>query len=100
MEVVYSINGVPIRLTAERWEHIVSNKPYMYSYEDALLQAIEQPSVVLRGYAGSLIAVSALSRDNYLHVVYKEVNDEDGFVVTAYVARKYNRDQVIWPRKS
>lgn len=100
MEVVYSINGVPIRLTAERWEHIVSNKPYMYSYEDALLQAIEQPSVVLRGYAGSLIAVLALSRDNYLHVVYKEVNDEDGFVVTAYVARKYNRDQVIWPRKS
>jgi hypothetical protein len=100
VEIAYSVNGVPIRLTDERWEHIVSNKPYMYAYDDGLLQAIERPSVILRGYAGSLIAVFPLSRDNYLHVVYKEVSVDDGFVITAYVARKYNRNQVIWPRKS
>ena len=29
MEVVYSLNRVPIRLTAERWHHVVANKPYM-----------------------------------------------------------------------
>ena len=100
MEVAYSTNGVLIRLTAERWAHIVSNKPYMYSYDDALLQAIEKPSIILRGYAGSLIAVLALNQDNYLHVVYKEVNSEDGFVITAYIARKYNRDLILWPHRS
>jgi hypothetical protein len=100
MEIAYSINGVPIRLTDERWEHIVSNKPYMDAYEDTILEAVEQPLVVLRGYAGALIAVRSLARHRYLHVVYKEVNQEDGFIVTAYVSRKYNRNQVIWPRRS
>ncbi len=85
MEIAYSVNGVPIRLTEERWEHIVSNKPYRYAYDDTLLRAIEKPSVILRGYAGSLIAVFSLSKDNYLHVVYKENTASDGFVITAYV---------------
>lgn len=100
MEIAYSINGVPIRLTDERWEHIVSNKPYMHAFDDAIIQAIEQPTVLLRGYAGSLIAVLNLARDRFLHVVYREVSADEGFVITAYVSTKYNRDAVIWPRKS
>ena len=27
VELVYSVNGVPIRLTDERWAHITNNKP-------------------------------------------------------------------------
>jgi hypothetical protein len=100
VDTAYSINGVPIRLTHERLEHIVNNKPYMSAFEDAILQAIEEPAVILRGYAGSLIAVLALARESYLHVVYKELGPNDGFVITAYVAHKYNRDAVIWPRRS
>ena len=100
VQIAYSINGVPIRLTEERWLHIVENKPYMYSYDETLLHAIEKPMCILRGYNGSLIAILSLSRDNYLHVVYKEVSQEDGFVVTAYVSRKYNRNTMIWSRKS
>ena len=78
MQVAYSVNRVPIRLTDDRWEHIVSNKPYMELYYDRILQAIEQPTCILRGYAGSLVAVLAVARQRYLHVVYKEVNQEDG----------------------
>lgn len=100
MQVAYSINGVPIRLTDERWEHIVSNKPYMDAFDGAVLQAIEKPTIVLRGYAGSLVAVLSLARDRFLHVVYREVGVDDGFVITAYVSPKYNRDSVIWPRRS
>ena len=79
MEIAYSVNGVPIRLTAERWEHIVGNKPYMHTYEETILEIVEQPTLVLRGYAGALIAVLSLARERYLHVVYKEVNLNDGF---------------------
>ena len=99
MKIAYSVNGVPIRLTDERWEHIVSNKPYMNAFDDAILQAIEQPIVLMRGYAGSLVAVLDLARERFLHVVYKEVSTDDGFVITAYISPKYNRDRVIWPRK-
>ena len=100
MEIVYSINHVPIRLTAERWEHIVSNKPYMAAYEERMFDAIEHPTCILRGYAGSLVAVLALGRDQFLHVVYKELNREDGFVITAFLARNFNRRMVLWSQNS
>ncbi len=100
MEIAYSINGIPIRLTDERWDHIVSNKHYMVAFDNAIIKAIEDPTVVLRGYAGALIAVLALARDRYLHVIYKEIRNDDGFVITAYVSANYNRDAVIWPRRS
>jgi len=32
VDIAYSVTGVPIRLTEERWEHVVSNKPYMETY--------------------------------------------------------------------
>lgn len=100
MDVAHSINGIPIRLTEERWEHIVSNKPYMETYYDRVLGAVEKPTCVLRGYAGSLIAVLAVARRRYLHVVYKEISQDDGFIITAFIAQKYNRRMIIWPRRS
>ena len=100
MEIAYSVNGVPIRLTEERWEHIVSNKPYMEIYDDAILDTIEEPTWVLRGYAGTLVAVQALASREYLHVVYKEVSQYDGFILTAFMARKYNSRMIIWSENS
>jgi len=100
VEIAYSVNGVPIRLTEERWEHIVNNKPYMESYYERMLDAIEKPTCVLRGYTGSLVAVLSVGRQRYLHVIYKEVSQEDGFIITAFIARKYNRKLIIWSQHS
>ena len=100
MDIAYSVNGVPIRLTEERWEHIVSNKPYMVSYYDEVLEAIENPTWILRGYAGALVAVLSLARRNYLQVVYRETSQDDGFIITAFISRKVNRRMIIWPRSS
>lgn len=97
MEITYSINAVPIRLTEERWEHIMSNKPYMDVYRDRMLEAVEYPTWILRGYSGALIAVLAVARRRYLHVVYKEVNPDDGFVITAFVSHNYNKRMILWP---
>ena len=49
MEVAYSVNGVPIRFTEERWEHIVNNKPYMAPYYERIPDAIEKPTFVYAG---------------------------------------------------
>jgi hypothetical protein len=100
VEVAYSVNGVPIRFTEERWEHIVNNKPYMEPYYERILDAIEKPTFVLRGYAGSLVAILSVGRRRYLHVVYKELSPEDGFIITAFVARKYNRRMILWSPES
>jgi hypothetical protein len=97
MDIAYSINGVPIRLTEERWEHIRSNKPYMEGLHERVLEAVERPTLILRGYARALVAVLSTGRQQYLHVVYREVSQDDGFIITAFVARKYNRRMVVWP---
>ena len=70
------------------------------SYYERILGAIEKPVFVLRGYAGSLVAVLSVGRQRYLHVVYKEVGQDDGFVITAFVARKYNRRMIVWSQES
>ena len=100
MEIVYSVNGVPIRFMEERWEHIVSNKLYMELYYERILDAIEKPTFVLRGYSGSLVAVLSVGRQQYLHIVYKEISQDDGFIITAYIARKYNRRMIVWSQDS
>ena len=100
MEIVYSVNGIPIRFTEERWEHIVSNKPYMASYYERIMDAVENPTFVLRGYSGSLVAVLSVGRQRYLHVVYKETGQDDGFIITAFIARKYNRRMIVWSQDS
>lgn len=99
MDIAYSVNDVPIRLTEERWEHVVSNKPYMETYYEKVLEAIETPTWVLRGYAGALVAVLSIVKRNYLHVVYREVSQDDGFVITAFLSRKVNRRMIIWPKQ-
>ena len=97
MDIVYSVNDVPIRLTDERWRYIANNKPYMERYFEEVLEAVENPTWVLRGYAGALVAVLSVTRRRYLHVVYREVSRDDGFVITAFISRKVNRRMIIWP---
>ncbi len=97
MDIVHSVNGVPIRLTEERWLHIADNKPYMHGHYESVLWAVQNPTWVLRGYGGALVAVLPIARQEYLHVVYKEVTQEDGFVITAFIARKVNKRMIVWP---
>ena len=52
LEIVYSINDVPVRLTDTQWEHIVDEHPDMSSYYNAMLDAVEQPTYILRGHRG------------------------------------------------
>jgi hypothetical protein len=99
VEIAHSVNGVPIRLPEERWLHIVENKPYMRAYYERVLTAVENPSRVLRGYAGALIAVLPIGRRQFLNVVYREVSRQDGFIITAFVSRTINRSNTIWPKE-
>jgi hypothetical protein len=72
----------------------------MEPYYQKVLDAVEGPTWVLRGYTGTLVAVLTLGRQNYLHVVYREVSRGDGFIITAFISRKVNRRAILWPKKS
>ena len=51
MDVVISQSDVPIRLTDERWFHIVENHDDVAGYYDEVLEAIEDPDMILRDIA-------------------------------------------------
>lgn len=97
MEWAISKNGVPIRLDDERWRHIVDNHDELAGHYDTVLGTVEDPQLVLRGYGGALIAVRGLGRRRHLLVVYRELNSEDGFVITAYTTSRLNRGLILWP---
>ena len=96
MDVVISKSGVPIRLTDERWFHIVENHDDLAGYYDEVLETIEDPDFILRGHGGALVAVTALGRRKYLAVIYREVSRNDGFVITAYFTSVLNRGLIQW----
>ena len=85
MDIAYSVNGVPIRLTYERWYHIVENHDDMASHFQDVLETVENPQFVTRGNRGALKATRNLGRRRWLVVVYRELSRTDGFVITGYI---------------
>ena len=111
MDIIRSINRIPVRLTDERWVHIIENHDDLAGYYDEVLGVIEAPDYVIKGYEGALIAlkkaVLALSEakkegDKFLAVVYKELSESDGFVITAYFTSKIKleREVIVWQRQA
>lgn len=95
MDIAISIEGVPIRLTHERWFHIVENHDDLAGYYEDVLDIVENPDLIIRGYQGSLVAVRSYGR-RYLMVIYRQVSREDGFIITAYFTSKIDRRKALW----
>lgn len=93
-----SKNNIPIRLTDERWEHIISQHAEMSDYRSQILDAIHQPDRILQGNDGELLAVVEIEPQKWLIVVYREF-DTDGFIITAFFTRRKSsieRKTILW----
>ena len=101
MDIVSSKNGVPIRLTEERWFHIIENHDDLAGHYDDVLYAIEDPDYIMEGYKKALIVLKKVTKTRFLAVVYKEISREDGFVITAYFTSRLNleREVILWQKK-
>ena len=64
-----------------------------------VLDAIETPTFVVRGNAGTLKAARNIARKKWLVVVYREVTRNDGFVITAYTLDSRPKGDIVWPRR-
>jgi hypothetical protein len=95
-----SVNGVPIRLTDERWEHILDSHPEMASYQETILDAVENPDYILTSRRGALAAVVVLGRKAFLHVFYVEKGRHDGFILSAYLEGEMDKAKIIWRKEN
>jgi hypothetical protein len=93
MRVAISKNGIPIRLTHKQWVHIVDSHDYMAGNMDQVLESVEDPDYIIRGWTDELIALkyydSISISEKHMVVVYKEGNDR--FIITAFMTSKPNK---------
>ena len=96
-----SKNNVKIRLTEERWFHITESHDYMSGLSDSVLEAINNPDEIIKSEEGEIIAVKRFN-NKHLVIIYREVNHEDGFVITAFLTSEVERvrkeRKVIWKK--
>ncbi len=102
--VAESKSGVKIRLTQERWKHITNSHLEIGDKDfPKIMDTIKDPEIILKGDTGELLAVKKKPRSKVFFVVpYKEVDKEDGFVITAYITtdlRWLLQREVIWSKK-
>ena len=100
MDIVKSVNNVLIRLTEERWIHIIEDHDDLAGYYDEVLKCIENPDYIIKGYRNAFIGLKILREDKFMAVVYKELNEKDGFIITAYFSTKIKleRETILWQK--
>ncbi|MGB3293218.1 MAG: hypothetical protein WBB01_09550 [Phormidesmis sp.] len=104
MQSAQSHSGVPIRLTTERWQHIIRGHPEMLDQNARILQTLSKPDKIQSGDSGELIALRRYEKTpvttyKFLAVAYRETSLDDGFVITAYFAsRPSPRRATLWIR--
>lgn len=97
-----SKNGLLIRLSEERWKHIVLMHPALTNKQAKVLKTVRDPEYILEGGKKELLAVSKLSKKRYIVVIYKE-EIADGFVITAYETTDtlwLFKKEIIWSKHS
>ena len=98
MIVINSINNVPIRITDERLKHIFENHDDLAGYLDEIIDTLEFPDHVIKGYNNAKIAIRIIRLNKFLAVVYKENSLDDGFLITAYFTSKLKleNEELLW----
>ena len=90
IRIAQSKNNVPIRLTYKQWAHVVDSHDYMAGNMDMVMESVENPDYIVRGWTDELIALKHYERtsisEKYMVVVYKE--GKEGFIITAFMTSK------------
>ena len=96
---IISRNGVFVRLTDERWAHVMEGHGELASMRRQVLATVGNPERVFAGGAGEQLATREVEPGKWLVVVYREF-DDDGFIITAFLTRRFRvveRREQLWP---
>lgn len=75
----------------------------MAEQRERLLETLVEPELIQQGDYGELLAIRCYAEtpltSKYLVVVYREVNPQDGFILTAYfTSRPSSKRAILWKR--
>lgn len=90
-EAALSRNGVLIRLTDERWAHIVEEHAELAGLRAEVLEVVTHAEQVVEGQAGELLGFGMVDADHALVVVDREASENDGFIITAFLTSQVDR---------
>ena len=104
METASSKNGLSIRISTERWTHVVESHDYMAGNFDLVVETIEDPDYIVAGSKGELIAMrhyetTSISEKSVV-AMYREFAD-DGFFITAFMTSQPEtilRKGILWQK--
>ncbi len=103
IETTKSVSSKVIRLTMKQWIHIVESHDYMAGNMPKVMETVNLPDCIVKGFKGELIALKHYSKTNikkkHCVVVYKE--NRDGFIITAFFTSKpetIRKRGVIWQK--
>jgi hypothetical protein len=63
-ESVYSKNGVPIRLTDERWRHITEEHGELTDLRSEMMETVANPAEILPGITGNCLQSGRSNQEN------------------------------------
>ncbi len=102
-ETTESLSGKVIRLTLKQWIHIVESHDYMAGNMPKVMETVNSPDCIVKGFKDELIAIKHYSKTNikekHCVVVYKE--NRDGFIITAFFTSKpetIRKRGMIWQK--
>ncbi len=105
IKIIKSFAGKDIRLTSERWGHILESHDYMAGYEDLVIQTISEPEYIVKGWVNEKIACKNFKNthlgEKWMIVIYKE-DSKDGFIISAFMTsniKKILRRGILWPKQ-
>ena len=87
-----------IRLTMERWNHIISAHPELADKQNVIESTLHRPEQEYRGPKGEIAAFKNLQNELNIVVYYRPVNNRDAFVLTAHIitSRRARRKFKKW----
>lgn len=73
----------------------------MENQQDKVLETLNSPGLVQQGDLDTLLAAKYYPKTpltkKFLVVIYKEINEKDGFILTAYFTRELSKKrELIW----
>src|SRR2546428_206440 len=103
MKILHDHQGLAIRLTDERLDHILEH-PEMAGMERAIEETLEHPECVVQSFSDPearlhyRLYFGTRVGDKYVCVVVK-VTRIDAFVLTAYLTDRIKGGVQIWPQE-
>ena len=104
MRVFEDVFKRKVRLTDERYEHLVSEHPEMVEQIDKVKESLFGPVIVVRSKADSQFELfyryykSTPVTQKYWCIVVK-VRADDSFIITAYFTDTIKKGKILWEKK-